>query len=78
MVFTCTLLSQKIPVKRVSEAVICLLTKCASGGWLNIKTSRTVKPLNIESTLGNKIVYHSDVVGAAQTGDAPTTSSFST
>ena len=34
---------------------------------------------NICRTLvGNKIVDHSDVVGAAPTGDAPTTSSFST
>ena len=34
---------------------------------------------NIRHTLvGNKIVHHSDVVGASPTGDAPTTSSFST
>ena len=34
---------------------------------------------NIRRTLeGNEIVDHSDVVGAALTGDAPTTSSFST
>ena len=34
---------------------------------------------NISHTLvGNKIVYHSDVVGAAPVGPAPTTSSFST
>ena len=34
---------------------------------------------NIRGTLvGNKIVDHSDVLGAAPTGDAPTTSSFST
>ena len=34
---------------------------------------------NISNTLvDNEIVDHSDVVGAAPTGDAPTTSSFST
>ena len=34
---------------------------------------------NISCTLvGNKIVEHSDVVGASPVGDAPTTSSFST
>ena len=32
----------------------------------------------ISHTLGNKIVDHSDVAGAAPTGAAPTTSSFST
>ena len=37
------------------------------------------KTSNITHTLiGNKIVDHSDVVGAAVTGAAPTTSSFST
>ena len=34
---------------------------------------------NIRRTLiGNKILYHSDVVGASPVGAAPTTSSFST
>ena len=33
---------------------------------------------NISHTLGNKIVDHSDVVGASHVGAAPTTSSFST
>ena len=34
---------------------------------------------NISRTLvGNKIVHHSDVVGASPVGAAPTTSSFST
>ena len=33
---------------------------------------------NIRCTLGNKIVGHSDVVGASPVGAAPTTSSFST
>ena len=37
------------------------------------------KTSNISRTLvGNKIVDNSDVVGAAPTGDAPATSSFST
>ena len=39
----------------------------------------TVKSLNIRRTsVGNKIVDHSDVVGAPPVGAAPTTSSFST
>ena len=33
---------------------------------------------NISRTLVNNIIDHSDVVGAAPTGAAPTTSSFST
>ena len=37
----------------------------------------TVKHL-ISDALGNKIVDHSDVVGASPAGAAPTTSSFST
>ena len=41
-----------------------------------IETNRQVS--NIECTLGNKIVDHSDVVGASPVGAAPTTSSFST
>ena len=36
------------------------------------------KTSNIRRTLGNKIVDHSDVVGALPVGAAPTTSSFST
>ena len=41
------------------------------------KTYRQVS--NIRRTLeGNKIVDHSDVVGASPVGAAPTTSSFST
>ena len=36
----------------------------------------TIKTLNISHALGNKIVYHSDVVGASPDGTAPTTSSF--
>ena len=36
------------------------------------------KVSNIRRTLGNKIVDHSDVVGASPVGAAPTTSSFST
>ena len=36
------------------------------------------KTANTSRTLGNKIVDHSDVVGASPVGAAPTTSSFST
>ena len=41
--------------------------------------SKYRKASNISRTLvGNKIVDHSDVVGASPVGAAPTTSSFST
>ena len=43
---------------------------------INFPTYRQV--YNIRRTLGNKIVDHSDVVGASPVGAAPTTSSFST
>ena len=41
--------------------------------WLYRKTSHIRRTL-----VGNKIVDHSDVVGASPVGAAPTTSSFST
>ena len=45
--------------------------------WMHIEIYR--KTSNIRRTLvGNKIVDHSDVVGASPVGAAPTTSSFST
>ena len=63
-------------------------SKCASNieqnriEFLNIKPYGVVdyrKTSNISRTLeGNKIVDHSDVVGASPVGAAPTTSSFST
>ena len=46
------------------------------GPWVKEKYSQVS---NISCTLvGNKIVDHSDVVGASPVGAAPTTSSFST
>ena len=45
----------------------------------NVNDTTYCKTSDISNTfVGNKIVDHSDVVGAALTGDAPTTSSFST
>ena len=51
--------------------------------WLvmhyGLQSSEYRKTSNITRTLvGNKIVYHSDVVGASPIGAAPTTYSFST
>ena len=52
--------------------------------WAPVSLLWLTKPIyhqisNISHTLvGNKIVYHSDVVGASPVGAAPTTSSFST
>ena len=51
--------------------------------WLvmhyGLQSSEYCKTCNIRPTLvGNKIVDHSDVVGASPVGAAPTTSSFST
>ena len=49
----------------------------AAFGYEIVETYRQVS--NIRRTLvGNKIVDHSDVVGASPVGAAPTTSSFST
>ena len=42
------------------------------------KLSKYIKTSNIRHLEGNKIVDHSDVVGASPVGDAPTTSSFPT
>ena len=45
----------------------------------NLRNALYSKTSNISVTLeGNKIVDHSDVVGASPVGAAPTTSSFST
>ena len=53
-----------------------LSVKFISYDCLRLKIYRQVS--NISRTLGNKIVDHSDVVGASPVGAAPTTSSFST
>ena len=55
---------------------LALVADLMSSHWLN-QYYRKVS--NISRTLvGNKIVDHSDVVGASPVGAAPTTSSFST
>ena len=47
--------------------------------WFSIFKSKYRETSDIRYTLvGNKIVDHSDPVGAAPVGAAPTTSSFST
>ena len=47
--------------------------------WMSWSQDKYHKTSNISRTLvGNKIVDHSDVVGASTVGAAPTTSSFST
>ena len=53
-----------------------MLTCYIRDSWVNFMTYRKIS--NIRRTLvGNKIVDHSDVVGASPVGAAPTTSSFS-
>ena len=42
--------------------------------WLNYRQISNIR----RTLIGNKIVDHSDVVGASAVGAAPTTSSFST
>ena len=42
--------------------------------WLNYRQISNIR----HTLIGNKIVDHSDVVGASAVGAAPTTSSFST
>ena len=61
-----------------ADGLVPHITKSSPGMMLNIQHHyRQVS--NIRCTLvGNKIVYHSDVVGASPVGVAPTTSSFST
>ena len=54
-----------------SETVATLGDGISEGNWIYSQTS------NINCTLGNKIVDHTDVVGASPVGTAPTTSSFS-
>ena len=50
-----------------------LNSTCESAKEMYCKTSNTSRTL-----VGNKIVDHSDVVGASPVGAAPTTSSFLT
>ena len=66
-------------VDTISSAMIIITKSLLTVGkwsscWINYR-----KVSNIRRTLvGNKIVAHSDVVGASPVGAAPTTSSFST
>ena len=47
--------------------------------WVKLTTFKYRQVSNIRHTLvGNRIVDHSDVIGASPVGAAPTTSSFST
>ena len=55
------------------------LSFCSDLNVLKIRTDDYRQFSNIKCTLvGDKIVGHSDVVGASPVGAAPTTSSFST
>ena len=62
-------------IKSFSILLNMLIPNVYHNGWLYYyrKTSNTRRTL-----VGNKIVDHSDVVGASPVGAAPTTSSFST
>ena len=64
----------KLPSGECPKASLMILVNIGSG---NMGNGRKIS--NIRRTLvGNKIVDHSDVVGASPVGAAPTTSSFST
>ena len=67
------------PHMGIYRSAVCL---CWPGPWHDTPSSRFAeyrKTSNIRRTLvANKIVNHSDVVGASPVGAAPTTSSFST
>ena len=66
--------SRLVSNQRITTGQCC----CHSLGPLLLKEINR-KVSNIRHTLaGNKIVDHSDVVGASPVGAAPTTSSFST
>ena len=58
-----------------------MINKVNPTGWIIFKEHKNMyrKTPNISCILlGNKIVDHSDVVGAAPIGAAPTTSAFTT
>ena len=64
----------KLPSGEYPKASLMILVNIGSG---NMGNGRKIS--NLRCTLvGNKIVDHSDVVGASPVGAAPTTSSFST
>ena len=50
------------------------MTDCHKDSYMNYRQVSNVR----RTLVGNKIVDHSDVVGASPVGAAPTTSSFST
>ena len=63
--------------KPLSALLMALVIEAYMRGSTSMSNYRQVS--NIRRTLeGNKIVDHSDVVGASPVGAAPTTSSFST
>ena len=64
-------------IRPVDEASYPVFTPYISAAFVKIMAYRQIS--NISRTLiGNKIVDHSEVVGASPVGAAPTTSSFST
>ena len=65
--------------EKASENIVCEMAAIKSRGNELIRSQTIYRKIsNIRGTLqGNKIVDHSDVVGASPAGAAPTTSSFS-
>ena len=71
--------SQVLPFILFRVGTHTILNLIVSNHWCRRKYRIYRKVSNIRRTLvGNKIVDHSDVVGASPVGAAPTTSSFST
>ena len=61
------------PAALLNFEVVCILAMMFWGLYTYLQVSNRRRTL-----VGNKIVDHSDVVGASPVGAAPTTSSFST
>ena len=62
----------------ISSSTYLYIVKQVSYTPLSITQNKYRQISNISRTLYNKIVDHSDAVGASPVGAAPTTSSFST
>ena len=66
------------------DIIVCnvVITSAEGEMWVDLgrkNNNKTPQTCDIRGTLvGNKIVYHSDVVGALPVGAAPTTSAFLT
>ena len=66
------------PVASIGNGNTVVSQACGGSGHRRLAQTKYRKTSNTRPTLDNKIVDHTDVVGASPVGAAPTTSSFST